>query len=179
MTTPSREDCRKENCISADQQFARILRRWHAEPLALFDDDTSNHQALRVATEFLLGRIFKQANNTLLHEYWCDGTDFVQMSSDQFTYFLGGGCIISDRHINTMWLAPFELSLAYTPNDLDKPSSLSLRLGHLDTEHTISRRYPSGQKYRLYAMAHALYGRRPIDDSEWAAIVLLDPYPRG
>ena len=37
----------------------------------------SNHQTLRVATEFLIGSVLKRSDNPLLHEYWCDGTDFV------------------------------------------------------------------------------------------------------
>jgi len=178
MMIPSRDDCRKENCRSSDQQFSRILRRWQHEPLASFDDVASNHQALRVATEFLIGSILKRSDNLLLHEYWCDGTDFVETSCDAHRYFLGGGCKFSDRYANAMWLAPFELSLNYSPIDLDMPSSLVLRLGHFGAEHTISKRYPTGRTYRLYAMAHALYGNRPTNDNDWAAVVRLDPYTR-
>ena len=176
MTTPTVDDCRKENCISADQQFSRILRRWRNGPFASFDDEKSNHQVLREAVEFLIGRIVKRSKDLLHHEYWCDGAEFILASHENENYCFGGACIFSDRHANAMWLAPFELLLTYSPIELDIPSSVILRLGHVSDEHPISRRYPTGRTYRLYAIAHSLYGNRPSNDKGWAVNLTLCPY---
>ncbi|TWU49014.1 hypothetical protein Poly51_49180 [Rubripirellula tenax] len=176
MKTPTRDDCRTENCLNADEQFSRILHRWRDCPYGSFDDTTSNHEALRRATEFLIGRVLKRSSNPSHHEYWCDGTDFVQTNRDDHRYYFGGACIFSDRHANAMWLGPFELSLAYSPTDFGMPTSVTLRLGHVCREHTISRRFPTGRTYRLYAIAHSLFGDRPSDDAGWAANVTLCPY---
>lgn len=176
MTMPTREDCRKESCSSADQQFSRILRRWGACPFGAFDDDTSNHHALRTATEFLIGRVLKRSTDSTHHEYWCDGTYFVQTNHQDYHFYFGGACALSDRHANAIWLGPFELSLEYLPTDLEIPSSVTLRLGHICSEHTISRRYPTGRKYRLYAIAHSLFGERPNTECGWAVNITLCPY---
>lgn len=56
------------------------------------------------------------------------------------------------------------------------PTSVAFRLGHVCSEHTISRRFPAGRKYRLYAVAHSLFGERPTDEQGWAVNVTLCPY---
>ncbi len=114
-----------------------------------------------------------------LHEFWCDGLDFVVWSRAEHSCFFGGACIYSDRHCNSEWLAPFELRIEYDEQDFDCPSSVDLRLGHADQSDQISKRYPSGRRYRLYAMAHCLYGSRPDSLSDWAIHVNLSPFRIG
>ncbi len=82
----------------------------------------------------------------------------------------------SDQRANAMWLAPFELSLAYSPTDFGIPTSATLRLGHVCRKHTISRWFPVGRTYRLYAIAHSFFANRPSSDDGWAANVTLCPY---
>ena len=177
--TPTRDECHKDACSSLDQQFSRILRRWSAEPFGEFDDDCSNHQKLRKAMEFFICPIIKRAPKAGLHEFWCDGLDFVVWSRAEHSCFFGGACIYSDRHCNSEWLAPFELRIEYDEQDFDCPSSVDLRLGHADQSDQISKRYPSGRRYRLYAMAHCLYGSRPDSLSDWAIHVNLSPFRIG
>ena len=177
---PSRDDCRKEQCSSADQQYSRILHRWSIEPHGFFDDARSNHELLRVSTEFLIGRIIRTSENQDLHQFWCDGVDFVHFKRDGLTFRFGGGCIFSDKKADAMWLAPFGLSVRYASDLLDLPVEMSLRLGHRDAVDTISRRYATGRRgYRLYAISHALYGSRPTQDEDWALVENVATFPMG
>jgi hypothetical protein len=173
---PTPADCHKDNCSDNDQQFSRIVRRWASDPLGQFGDRESNYQRLRVAVEFFICPVLKLSADATLHEYWCDGVDFVAWDSTDDNYNLGGACIISDRHCNTMWLAPFELDICYDQSLIDCPASVVLRLGHRDPEYLFSRKYPAGRQHRLFAMTHFLYGGRPTVDAGWAAHIVLDPY---
>jgi hypothetical protein len=174
---PTPEDCHKDVCSNADQQFARILRRWAALPYGEFSERESNHQRLRVAIEYqMFQRVLERSLDSTLHEYWSDGVEFVEWKVSECSYYFGGTCIFSDRHAQTMWLAPFELRIEYDPKEIDCPSSVDLRLGHRDPVDCISKRYKTGREYRLYALAHSLYGSRPQKTEDWAAHVNLTPY---
>jgi hypothetical protein len=174
---PSPEDCSKESCRDAEQQFARVLRRWAALPYGEFNERESNHQSLRIAIEYqMFQRVLERSSDSTMHEYWSDGVEFVESKVLDCSYYFGGSCIFSDRHAQTMWLAPFELRIEYDPNDLDCPSSVDLRLGQRDPVDCISKRFKAGREYRLYALAHSLYGSRPQQVEDWAAHVYLNPY---
>lgn len=82
----------------------------------------------------------------------------------------------ADQRANAVWLALFELSLAYSPTDFGIPTSVTLRLGHVCRKHTISRRFPVGRTYRLYAIAHSFFANRLSSYDGWAANVTLCPY---
>lgn len=175
--TPTSKECHKDFCVSADQQFSRIVRRWAAEPLGQFEEGYSNHERLRSAIEYFIQPILKQSPDESVHEFWSDGVELIESFASSTVYFFGGACIFSDRHANWMWLAPFELRMDYNPHATDCPSSVDLKLGHRDLNERISKQYPTGRKgYRLYAMSHCLYGNRPKSNENWAVHVNLSPY---
>ncbi len=177
---PTPDDCHPDRCDSPDHRFARLVRLWHAEPFGLFSEYKSNHAVLRVATEFLICRIIKRAANPALHEYWSDGVEFIEFSKNPTCYYFGGACIFSDRHCNWMWLAPYELTVHFATDTADMLSAVSLRLGHAAKDDPISKAYEvKRREYRLYTMAHALYGARPNCDADWAVALDIDPYLAG
>lgn len=178
--TPTPEECHKDACTSADQQFSRIVRRWATEPLGRFDEQSSNHERLRRALEFLIQPILMQSPDSSVHEFWSDGIEIIEFSHSPMTYYFGGACVFSDRNSNAMWLAPFEMNINYELNELDRPRSVELKLGHRDPNDRLSRLYPSGRGgYRLYAMSHCLFGNRPKNNHDWAVYVNLLTYNGG
>ena len=74
---PTADEGHNGNCSEADQQFSHILWRWAAEPFGFFDATESNHERVRTAIEFLIGPLLKRSADASLHEFWCDGVDFV------------------------------------------------------------------------------------------------------
>ena len=178
MAIPTRDDCRKENCTSADQQVNRVLRRWLAEPLGRFDEQWSNLHRVRISIEFLIGRVLDRSPDAALHEYWSDGVDLIHHEASLERFDFGGACILSDRHASAMWLVPFEMRIDYL-DPAGHPTALRLRVGRADSRHLFDRSLQAGREHRLFALSHAIYGGRPTDPSSWAMTVDLDPYPHA
>lgn len=174
---PTPENCSKEACADPDQWFARILRRWVALPLGRFDERYSNHAWLRVAVERFVCHIIETSNDSNWHGYWCDGVEFVEWKVDGNSYFFGGAGYISRPDAGPQWILPFELRIEYDSTNIDRPSSVDLRLGHRDPNNLFSERYPAGREHRLHAIAHYVYGDRPTLIGDWAIHVNLTPYP--
>jgi hypothetical protein len=174
---PTPEDCHKDACVDNDQQFSRILRRWAAQPLGQFSERDSNHERLRSAIEYrMFGPVLDRSPDSTLHEFWSDGVEFVEWQVSENCYYFGGTCYYSDGEARCQWLAPFELRIEYEKQNLDYPASVDLRFGHRDPANRISKQYPAGREFRLYALAHSLYGARPTTLADWAAHVNLSPY---
>jgi hypothetical protein len=174
--TPTPDDCRKENCDSPEQQDARVLRRWAADPFGRFDTSRSNFEEVRLSLEFMIGRLLRLSDAPTLHEFWCDGVEPVVYSVVESDYAFAGACILSDHEANLMWLAPFELQIAYLQG-CDWPAMASVRLGHRDTEHRFDRSLVCGREHRLYALSHWIYGDRPNSIDAWAVSLDFAPYP--
>ncbi len=174
--TPTREACQIENCDSNEQQDYRVLQLWLADPHGRFDVRSSNFDRVRSSLEFMLGRLLRKSNETRIHEFWCDGVEIVEHVATADRFQFAGACIISDKEANTMWLAPFELSIEYREFE-EWPSAAMVRVGHADASCTFDRSLPCSREHRLFALSHWIYGERPRSLSEWAISVELDPYP--
>lgn len=174
---PAPEDCHKDACVDSDQQFSRILRRWAALPHGQFNSRESNHDRLRSAIEYVMfGPVLERSSDSTLHGFWSDGVELVEWHVEDQSFYFGGACYYSDREARCQWLGPFELQIEYDGQNLDCPGSVDLRLGHRDLVDRISKQYPAGREFRLYSMAHCLYGSRPATLDGWAAHVNLTPY---
>ncbi len=176
MTIPTPDDCRKENCDSAEQQDARVMRRWVAEPYGRLNASWSNFQGVRLSLEFMIGRLLQLSDAPALHEYWCDGVEPVVHTSTNDDYSFAGACILADRESTAQWLAPFELQIVYPPG-CDWPLMASVRLGHRDAERLFDRSLGCCREHRLYALSDWIYGARPNSREAWAICLDLDPYP--
>ncbi len=177
MTESTANDCSEGQNSSPEQHDARVLRRWTADPYGRFDACSSNYRQVEIALEWMIGRWLRMAADATLHEYWCDGIVSVVHDATENNYRFAGACTLSDHHANTMWLAPFELQIAY-PSDCDWPSTASLRIGHRDAEQRFDRSLRCGRECRLQALAHWIYGARPLPMNDWAISLAFEPFPR-